>query len=731
MVEINGELYVSWHDLQQYGYTASYLSKVTTLFRKGIRSTYENINVTPELRAQLGIDPAVRNLIKYRSIPADAIAERSLPSEAQLRAQMSIRSMEDLVRDFAALHLDQAINYFKSNPHTYPHNQELAAQACWLLFLASMKPSRAKALGSPSVEDLYIKAIELMQLQGWKRWKCNSLQVLRRKLKPFIRLFKKPLNGDFTVEDLHGALSSLVHKNFGNKNREKLTEAIEAALFCLYANGDAKLTETQVYALYTAKAMEKIAAGEWDESALISLSTIRKFLQRPDIRQAWTALRHGSKEYANRYLIVTHRRPTSIANGLWVIDGTDWHRYYQQGDNAYARLNVFVVLDAHSWCVLGFYVSDHENNQQVRGALRSAVMLTGGYIPHQIQSDNAGPIIGYHGKRCIDVLTPHFTPAAVGNARSKIIEPFFRQYNSRVQRIYPGFAHSPVMSNTLNGKPNREALSLALRNGKLPDKETAIRELHEGFGVWNRLPFKDGPSPLERYKQSLEASQAVQRRITEDMMVEAFYHMPGVLKTVKGIDARGQVVKLKRFIPELYTYTNNGIGVELNGKREFFWIDDPEINAQLIDERVFIRYDEQNPEKLYLYKPIDDSEFTPLKINGQHLVARHWSDEERFAHALIDMKEGEHKRLHEHLGKKKAQKAIVADKAQRYERLAKAEGVFIPITPHNAFPKEALSDAKREIAERIANGHNRLMESGPDQLPEHNDPTDADYSRWE
>lgn len=730
MVDIKGNLYMSWEDLLGYGYSKEYLKVACMRYRKGIGKAYENINVTPELRAQFGIDPTVRNLIAYRSIPADAIIEKSLPSEAQLRAQISVTSIEDLVRDFAAMHLDQAINFYKANPHTYPFHQELAAQASWLLFLASMKPSRARAIGADSVEDLYTQAIELMELQEWKRWKCNSLQVLRRKLKPFIRLFKRPLNGDFTAEDLQGALASLVHKNFGNKNREKLTEAIESALFCLYANGEAKLTETQVYALYTAKAMEKIAAGEWTESSLLSLSTIKNFLNRTDIRQAWTAPRHGSKEYDNRYLIVTHRRPTSIANGLWVIDGTDWHRYYQDGSNAYARLNVFVVLDAHSWCVLGFYVSDHENNNQVRGSLRSAVMLTGGYIPHQLQSDNAGPIVGFHGKRCINTITPHFTPAAVGNARSKIIEPFFRQYNSRVQRMYPGFAHSPVMSNTLNGKPNREALSLALKNGKLPDKETAIRELHEGFGVWNRLPFKDGPSPLERYKQSLEASQAVQRKITDDMMVEAFYHMPGVLKKVKGVDARGQVVKVNRFLPELYTYTNNGIGVEINGKRQYFWIDNPEVNAQLIDQRVFIRYDEQNPDRLYLYKPIDDAEFTPLKINGQHMVAAHWSDEERFAHALIDMKDGEQQRLHNHLGKKKEQKALAANKALRYERIAKAEGVFIPINPSNAFPKEALSAAKRELNERIANGNRSLME-GQEQARDNDDTAEHDYGRWE
>lgn len=726
MVTINSILYLSWAELCNYGFTESFIKKVTSFYRSGKRSNYENIIVTPELRAQHNIDSKVRNLVAFESIPESTRVEKQMPSVAQLTALVNTNTLKEAVQANAGLKLDQALNYYKSNPNTYAHAQELSQQAIWLLFLAEVKPSRARELGHDTVEKLYAASLDEIKSFEWTRWKVASVQVLRRKLKPFNTLFKKPLNGNYTDADFETALSSLVHKGFGNDNREKLGEEQEACIFTLYANGEAKLNETQVYAMYLNKAAEKIAAKEWTEDALVSLSTVKNFLYRTEVKQAYWSSRYGRKEYREKYEIITRRHTASIANGMWVIDGTDWHRYYQEGNDAFARLNVFVVLDAHSWCVLGFFVSESENSAQVIGALRAAAQLTN-FIPHQIQSDNGSAIGGYHGQHCINTIAKHYTPASVGNARSKVIEPFFKQFNNKVQRFYPGFTHSPVMSLTLQGRPNREALTRAMKEGKLRDKTTTIRELHEAFGIWNRLPFKSGLSPLERYQQSISSSINQQRKLTEQILVDAFFTMPGEIKKIRGVNADGEKITITKFIPQPYEYTNGGIEISINKNKHYFLIDNSEVNQWLIGRKVFVKYDPIEATKLYLYEPKPDNEYVPLTFNGQHLIA---GSTHQFAQALIDFKPGERMELSEHLSRKKLQEENAIEMATQYTRIAKTSGAFIEVNPHNAFPKEVMSAAKHEITEGIINPKRTLDEQvNTEAHPAEPQPVEAETQR--
>lgn len=725
MVDIKGVLYMSWKDLYPYGYTEKYLKLICHQFSSGISKSYENIKVTPELRIQYHISNNVRVLIRYSSIPEKSITERNIPTEAQLRASFATTSIKQAVKDFAGLRLDQAINFYKSNPNTYPLANELSEQSAWLLFMAALKHKQARALGCGNVQDCYTKAMHLMDQEQWEKWKCNSLQVLRRKLRPFIKLFKKPLNGDFSLEQYHEALASLVHGNFGNKNREKMDEQMEAAIFTLYANGHAKLTETQVYAMYTSKALDKISAGEWTDKALISESTIKNFLNRPDIKQAYYRQRYGRQAYRNTFEIITRRRPASTANGLWIMDGTPVHLYYTIGDTAYARLNVYVILDAHSWCVLGFFISERENNQAVIGALRAAAQLSG-YLPDQIMYDNSSANLSWQAQRCINSICRVHTPTGVGNARAKIIEPFFKHFNSQVLRFRPGYTHSPVMGNNINSKPNPEALLLAIKNKQMPtSKEQAIRELHEDFSLWNHKPFNGATSPLNKYQESIKNTLDFQRPLTELAKVEAFYTMPGNLKQSKGVDKEGSVRMITQFVPQEYSYTNNGLVMQVDNKRFDFLIDNPEVNKWLIGRKVMIKYDPANPTAAYLYENTADPK--PIMHNGQPLIAR---APERFAMAIMDRFEGETVALHEHLDKKKQQAALAEAINEKYTMIAKVNGVFLDIKPDNAYPKEVLTAAKQAIAEQIANGDEyRLSETIP--VPVEKQDEQHYSSRWD
>ena len=690
-------LWLSFKDFRALGYSEKdidYLKRACYGYRRGEFSAYINMDDPNDKRIIL---------IQYSSIPARAINERNIPSEPQLRELYRTQQLDSIVREHCALNYDKAKNLYTANPHTSPHASELAEQAAWLLWLASLKNKQAKDLQYASLEDLFNKVIHLLAQKDWQRWKCNSVQVLRRKVKPFLKLYKKPLSGNFSDTHFFEALDSLIHKGFGNTNREKLTDSQRAVLFQRYADGDAKPNIEQVYMSYLTTAKEKIAAGEWTEDALVSLSTVKNFLYQDDIQQAYWKARHGKQQFRNLYEIVTKRKRASFANALWIIDGTPCHLYYRDGKDAYARLNVFVVLDAHSWCVLGFYVSDSENHEQVIGALHVAATLTN-KLPHQIQSDNGSAVSGYFGRTCIHTISKYYTPATPGNARSKAVESFFKHFNNKVGRFYPGFTHSPVMGKNINSLPNPEALQKQLKENQIQGQRNAINSLHEMFAMWNRLPMKDG-APLDKYFRSVEDTADMQRPLTEEIRVNAFLHMPGDLKQVRGADENGVMRTVQQFIPQTYEYSKEGIEVVMNKVTHNFITDDHKFNKQYIGKRFCIRIDRNKPEQVYLFENTAEG-VRPFIYNGTQAVLK---APYLFAQAIVDRQEGEAKKLSDHLNTKKLQEGGVEQTAQKFIELTKIEGTYMKLTPGNAFPKEIMNAAKQSLAEKIINGDTHLI----------------------
>jgi hypothetical protein len=366
---------------------------------------------------------------------------------------------------------------------------------------------------------------------------------------------------------------------------------------------------------------------------------------------------------------------------------------------------VYVILDAHSWCVVGFFVSETENTESVIRALRSACELSR-YMPHQIQYDNSTANLSYHAEACMTAIAKHCTPTMVGNARAKVIEPFFKHFNNSVLRFRPGFTHSPVMSKTINGRPNPEALQKAVKGDGIPaSRAQAIRELHEDFAIWNHKPFRGTKTPLQKYTESIQNSLEMQRPFTEQALVDAFYRMPGSLKQVKGVDNEGRLRQLTNFFPQEYTYFNDGLEITIDKQKHLFLTDNPEFNKLHLSRKFLVKYDpveleQDGIKKIFLYENTAEG-VRPFNFNNAHASL---SNPRRFSQALIDRTEGEGHLLFEHLQNKKLQEKQVDTVAQRYTAIAKSTGTFMEIRPENAYPKEILNAAQQQIAEQIING---------------------------
>lgn len=140
------------------------------------------------------------------------------------------------------------------------------------------------------------------------------------------------------------------------------------------------------------------------------------------------------------------------------------------------RKTMVVVLDACEKYPVGYAIGDHESPALIREALRNAIQHTKElfgerYKPLQLQSDN------YQKKVMVpfyEAMTKYYTPAALGNAKSKIVEPYFKHLNveyCQKQANWSGFGLTADKDN----QPNLEVLN---QNHKfIPDEATVIAQL--------------------------------------------------------------------------------------------------------------------------------------------------------------------------------------------------------------------------------------------------------------
>jgi hypothetical protein len=142
----------------------------------------------------------------------------------------------------------------------------------------------------------------------------------------------------------------------------------------------------------------------------------------------------------------------------------------------YKRMAIVVVLDAYNKYPVGYAIGERENTELIRMACRNAVRhvyeLCGEMqYPRQLQSDR------YQIKNLTPfytALTRHYTPAAVGNSKGKIIEPYFKYLNKKYAQMtefWTGFNVDSKKSNQVN----REYLDKA--KGNAPDRAGAIKQL--------------------------------------------------------------------------------------------------------------------------------------------------------------------------------------------------------------------------------------------------------------
>jgi dsDNA-binding SOS-regulon protein len=271
----------------------------------------------------------------------------------------------------------------------------------------------------------------------------------------------------------------LISKRFGNKNTSKIGKS-EAG----YDSDLAKKQESAIRKLLTIHnnldnvQISNLANILFEKNGWQTISPATIYNYRQQFEHITTAGRRGLREHRSKRSMQIHREAPTYPLAMVTVDGWTAELLYQERvtdskGNTHVdynkRLVVVVVLDPFLKYPIGYAIGERENTELIRMANRNAMshiaeLFGDTFRPHQVQSDRYG----------LKQLTPFysamshlFTPAAVGNAKAKVIEPYFKYLNKsycQLDKFWSGFG---IQSNK-DSQPNAEYLDKIKH--QMPDK---------------------------------------------------------------------------------------------------------------------------------------------------------------------------------------------------------------------------------------------------------------------
>ena len=457
----------------------------------------------------------------------------------------------------------------------------------------------ARAKDLPRVADIYPHSLP------------ENPRVLQRKYQEYFR------GGQPNYE-------VLISGKFRNKNAARVATPEQVAWLTKFLEHHTNLDGQEVADYYN---MVCEAFG-WPK---VTRRTMLVWLQK----LGWlvNAGRHGAKEYMNRYGMQNKRFAPTAPMLFWSLDGWTVELYYKKrtegkrgGRTTYCnRMTVVVVLDPFNKYPIGYATGYQESPELIKAALRNATNHTAELFgqrlrPVQIQSDN------YQIKIMLPTygMAEHVTPAEVGNAKAKPIEPYFRRLNHKYAKKCSGNWSGYGITSRKESQPNMEWLNA--HKGQIPD-ETGVRaqiewiieseraaKREEYVAGFSRIPAdRLLPMPIESYllnfgqetgyKNTLEGSGLNVRLLGErrtydsfDLEFRKYAHLrwsikydPDNMQEVLAVSDEGDIrilLKEKHLQPMALADRRPGDAEELQKVKDF--------NDEL--KRTVIEYDRQATE---------------------------------------------------------------------------------------------------------------------------------------
>lgn len=281
-----------------------------------------------------------------------------------------------------------------------------------------------------------------------------------------------------------GGFEALVSKKYGNRNARLVkNEETESVMFKLISQ-HMNLNNAQIMEQYN-EIMKVLG-----EPLITSPATVENY--KKQYESTTIGHRRGAAVLRNTLEMQIKREPPKTAMTYWTLDGWDVELVYKrqemnsrliEGEEKWTKRTTYcnrkcivVVLDACAKYPIGYAVGNHESPALIRKALRNAIrhakeLFGARYKPIQMQSDN------YQKKVMVpfyEAMTKYYTPAALGNAKSKIIEPYFNYLNKTYCQLEKNWSGVNINSKR-ESQPNMEIIN---RNRHLiPDEDGVLEQI--------------------------------------------------------------------------------------------------------------------------------------------------------------------------------------------------------------------------------------------------------------
>ena len=394
--------------------------------------------------------------------------------------------------------------------------------------------------------------------------------------------------------------SALISENFGNKKAVKVKDSTQEATLRQLLRDHRNLDNEQIAKIYNTVA----GIQNWPD---LSASTIGNY------RTKWNLLifagTKGEKAFDNNIAMQAKRVAPSVPMVYWTVDGWDAELLYQKTGSGlkgqtvttyHNRLAIVVVLDPFCKYPVGYAIGTHETPELIQKALRNAIQHTQQLFGFkhkvlQIQSDN------YAKKKMMPIyeaMSKHFTPAKVGNAKGKVIEPWFKYLNKNYCQYAPNWSGQGVKSEV---QPNDEYLNKIRHT--FPDEEGCTMQLM-------RMIESDRAKLRDQYIASYnEMPDDIKKPITQQEYLQHFGETTGFTNKV----------------------AHNGLNVAINGHKMQF--DSFDINFRMYS----------NLDWIIKYDSNDLSEV--LAFNEEKNISFFLNEKYTQPMALYDRKEGDSEEL--------------------------------------------------------------------------------------
>jgi len=221
----------------------------------------------------------------------------------------------------------------------------------------------------------------------------------------------------------------------------------------------------------------------------------------------WTLIREGEKAYHDKVEAYIERDISKLEVGDVLI--ADGHVLNFQVINPFTgkptRATLVGFLDWKSTALIGYEIMMTENTQCIASALRNAIINLG-LIPKIVYQDNGKAFRAKYFQNCdfeeagfngvYENLGIKSVFAKPYNARAKVIERFFLEFQEEFEKLMPSYTGTSIENKPAwmkRGEKFHRELHLKTTGGKIPTVQEAIKLINCWIEYHNSKPCPNAP----------------------------------------------------------------------------------------------------------------------------------------------------------------------------------------------------------------------------------------------